>query len=123
MVSCSWSLNLALGFPQPVLQEAAFQSWWYCSSWFCNFKTLLSVELEFMAAHHKTTKRERAFAASCFWNCCWENSGAQSCYFIGGCSFCTGGRKPLQTLFSSIAPHLIRPSIPLSLDIFLSGTS
>lgn len=56
MVSCSWRLSLALGFPQSELQVAAFKYWWYCSPWFCNCKTLLLAKFEFMAVITKAPK-------------------------------------------------------------------
>lgn len=56
MVSCTWSLSLALGYPQPEWQEAAFEHCWYCSPWFCNCKTLLLAKFEFMAVITKLAK-------------------------------------------------------------------
>lgn len=116
MVSCSWSLNLAVGFPQSVLQVSAFKSRWYCSCWFCNCETLFSVKLEIMADHHKGTEREITFLVSYFWKIFWEISGTHSCCSIGDCSFCSEGRKTPQALFSSVLLHLIRPYVPLSFD-------
>lgn len=61
MVSCTCSLSLALGFPRPEWQEAAFEHYWYCSPWFCNCKTLLLAKFEFMAVITKLPKE--CFAA------------------------------------------------------------
>lgn len=88
MVSCSWSLNLALGFPQPMLQGAAFRklvalqlqnSQLNLSLWLLITKLLKEKELLHLLAFGMLLGIR----------------GAQSCYFIGDCSFFTEGRKPL----------------------------
>lgn len=54
MISCSWSLSLARGFPQSELQVAAIKYWWYFSP--CNCKTPLLAKFEFVAVITKVPK-------------------------------------------------------------------
>lgn len=82
MVSCSWSLNLALGFPQPMLQVSVFRK-------------LVVLQLQNSQLNLTELLKEKELFQLLAFGMLLGVRGAQCCYFIGGCGFCSEGRNPL----------------------------
>lgn len=118
MFSCSWSLSLALGFPQSELPVATFKYRWNCNPWFAIAKLPFWLNLSLWLSSQKHQKR-MLFCCISFWNYCWEISEGQSGYFVGD-TVSVLKVESHSTLFRNTNLHLTGPSIPLSWDVFLS---